>query len=85
MTAVQLVFTSDVLPVRSAFFGQGSGDVLLDDLTCTGNEQTLLDCTNRSNRPLLSSDCDHSEDAGVKCQGMYLLYVHGFRNRTLTI
>lgn len=57
------------MPVKGAFFGQGSGSILLDDLTCTGVEQTLLNCANGSNRPLLSSDCDHSEDAGVKCQG----------------
>lgn len=64
------MFTSDAVPVKGAFFGQGSGSILLDDLTCTGMEQTLLNCTNRGgNRPLLSSDCDHSEDAGVKCQG----------------
>ena len=61
------LFTLDVLPVKGAFFGQGSGGILLDDLTCSGNELTLLDC---SHRPLLSTDCDHSEDAGVKCQGV---------------
>lgn len=65
--------------MKSAFFGQGSGGILLDDLLCTGNEQTLLNCTNRRDRPLLSSDCDHSEDAGVKCQGsvMHGIYSTG--------
>ena len=63
------MFTSDVVPVKDAFFGQGSGSILLDDLTCTGNEQTLLNCPNRINNALFSTDCDHSEDAGVRCQG----------------
>lgn len=61
------IYCEDAVPVRSAFFGQGTGTILLDDLSCTGTEQTLLNCTN-GNR-LSSSNCDHSEDAGVKCQG----------------
>ena len=58
------------LPVKQAYFGQGSGDILLDDLTCSGREQTLLNCTTRTNKPLSSNNCDHTEDAGVKCQGL---------------
>jgi hypothetical protein len=60
---------ADVVPVKDAFFGQGSGSILLDDLTCTGNEQSLLNCSSRGNTFLFPSDCDHSEDAGVRCQG----------------
>ncbi len=56
------------LPVKGAFFGQGTGRILLDDLSCDGSEQTLLNCTNRNSMP---SGCDHSEDAGVKCQGRF--------------
>ena len=36
---------------------------------CSGNEGMLLDCPRRNNAPLSSSNCDHSEDAGVMCQG----------------
>ena len=64
----RIIMLSSV-PVKNAFFGQGTGAILLDDLSCTGNEQTLLNCTNRNSMALLVSDCDHSEDAGVKCQG----------------
>ena len=60
--------------VGSAFFGGGSGSILLDDVMCSGNEESLLNCSRRSNVPLLSSNCLHSEDAGVMCQGC--VYVH---------
>ena len=57
-----------------AFFGRGTGPILLDQVACTGTETRLVNC--RSN-PLGVHDCSHSEDAGVTCQGMhgYLCYL----------
>ncbi|XP_038052441.1 deleted in malignant brain tumors 1 protein-like [Patiria miniata] len=52
-------------PIRAAF-GWGTGDILLDDVGCTGNEETVFDCPARS---LGDHDCRHSEDAGVRCTG----------------
>ncbi len=57
---------SDAVAVPSAFFGRGTGPVFLDDLRCAGTERSLLDCPRNS----MMSNCGHSEDAGVRCQGM---------------
>ncbi|XP_030842869.1 deleted in malignant brain tumors 1 protein [Strongylocentrotus purpuratus] len=47
-----------------AYFGRGSGQIHLDGVQCSGSEVRLESC--RSNG-LGSHDCDHSEDAGVRC------------------
>ena len=48
-----------------ASFGAGSGQIWLDNVACTGNERRLIDCTAN---PLGSHNCQHSEDAGVRCR-----------------
>ena len=54
---------TDVIPVKSADFGSGLHQpIFLDDVTCTGNEENILNCSYDS-----VSNCDHSEDAGVVC------------------
>ncbi|XP_066275078.1 uncharacterized protein [Branchiostoma lanceolatum] len=47
-----------------AFFGEGSGDTWLDELQCTGDEDTLLDCESNI---WGEHNCGHSEDVGVVC------------------
>ena len=60
--------------VFDAFFGQGSGTIVLDDVQCSGSENQLLVC---QSAPILtvSSNCGHDDDAGVICEGIVIDYV----------
>ena len=62
------------IPVRQAGFGNGTGSIILDNLNCVGTEETLLECGSDSS--ILDHDCQHSEDAGVKCSCRLLLVLH---------
>ncbi|KAG6937492.1 deleted in malignant brain tumors 1, partial [Chelydra serpentina] len=48
----------------NARFGEGSGNILLDDMQCRGNESSLLQC---SHRGWGIHNCAHREDASVIC------------------
>ncbi|NP_999647.2 scavenger receptor cysteine-rich protein [Strongylocentrotus purpuratus] len=48
----------------SARFGQGTGPIQLDDVGCSGCEQTIFDC---AHPPFGAHDCYHRQDAGVVC------------------
>uniref|UniRef100_A0A4X2LK90 SRCR domain-containing protein n=1 Tax=Vombatus ursinus TaxID=29139 RepID=A0A4X2LK90_VOMUR len=49
-------------------FGAGTGNILLDDVRCVGNEASLEQCHHAS---WGIHNCKHQEDAGVICEGMY--------------
>ncbi|NXC45607.1 DMBT1 protein, partial [Penelope pileata] len=49
---------------RWATFGQGAGQIWLDDVTCAGTEAALSQCQAKT---WGRHDCTHREDAGVEC------------------
>ncbi|XP_063060617.1 uncharacterized protein LOC134453799 [Engraulis encrasicolus] len=58
----QLGCGSAISAPEKAFYGEGSGAIWMDDVSCSGTERSLTSCTYKS-----SHDCTHSEDAGVSC------------------
>uniref|UniRef100_A0A8C5TVA1 SRCR domain-containing protein n=1 Tax=Malurus cyaneus samueli TaxID=2593467 RepID=A0A8C5TVA1_9PASS len=60
----QLGLGENSLQLLQAYFGEGSGPVLLDEVRCTGNELSIEQCPKNSWR---EHNCGHKEDAGVSC------------------
>ncbi|XP_071478253.1 uncharacterized protein [Diadema antillarum] len=63
----ELGYSSASAHYRGAHFGQGSGPILLQEAGCDGTENSLLQCP----RTYWGCDttCDHSLDAGLRCEG----------------
>ena len=43
------------------------GDIHLENVQCEGSESRLEDC------PMSGMECDHSQVAGVSCQGILIV------------
>ncbi|WAR31221.1 NETR-like protein [Mya arenaria] len=58
---------SGAVAKSSAYFGEGSSSlpIQLDDVSCSGTEQSIVDCTHSA---IGTHNCGHGEDASVICQ-----------------
>ena len=55
---------SGAAALGNAAYGQGIGEILLDNVKCNGDENDIFACYYTVNH-----NCDHSEDAAVGCNG----------------
>lgn len=60
-----LGYKKSAIATTSAYFGQGNGQIWMDDVNCIGNETMLTDCQFLG---FGIHNCVHAEDAGVICQ-----------------
>ena len=61
------MYISGAIAYFGSRHGAGTGPVYLDDVLCSGFENSLINCS-RSNFGDVSVNClDHSEDASVFC------------------
>ena len=60
-------FSTDASSFSLSHFGGGTGGIFLDNVACSGSESRLIDC---SHSGIGVHNCDHTDDAGVRCYGM---------------
>ena len=60
-------FPDGVEAILGSQFGSSTGPIFLDQLGCSGVENSLLECERFAGIGLYS--CDHSQDAAVSCVG----------------
>ena len=62
----QLGYPRALSVYHSAFYGEGTGPILMDNVQCRGDESRLDNCAFKG---WAITDCTHNDDAGVACKG----------------
>ena len=60
----QLGLSTSGSAVLFAGFGRGNGTILLDEVDCTADQLNIFNCPHNG---FEHHDCNHGEDAGVRC------------------
>ena len=63
---------------RSAFYGEGTGEIILENVGCSGSRQSPVYC---SHNGLFVTKCTHKQDAGVVCEyysHVLFLLIHSY-------
>ena len=60
------VLDAEALEPTDFVYNKVSGNILLDEVNCTGEESQLLECGHNG---IGDHDCSHYQDAGVRCTG----------------
>ena len=55
---------------RSAYFGEGTGSIVMNDVHCNGTERYITNCTHNTEH-----NCNPNEVAGVRCACKYCIMV----------
>uniref|UniRef100_A0A673CAM3 Lysyl oxidase homolog n=1 Tax=Sphaeramia orbicularis TaxID=375764 RepID=A0A673CAM3_9TELE len=65
----ELGFGSAKEALTGARMGQGMGPIYMNEVKCVGHERSVWNCPFKN---ITSEDCQHTEDAGVRCNTPYL-------------
>lgn len=52
------------MSIAAAYYGEGRGPILMDDVECVGDETSIVQCRNKG---WYAHNCQHSEDVGIMC------------------